>query len=182
MDEIEYVFGTGDGTVHVWTSEADLNLTGSGAPDAVRLDFDGDGLVDDALWDTSGVGLADVAALDLDDDNVLDHFYTDPSGNGTWNHHITGTSADAFSEPLNWIVRADHAAATEHAPQPEALAPEPDRLLDQPGGADDQLPDLADPASASDPSPGKHTDLPEYLLAHWMNRAGRDIDDRPITA
>ncbi|MGW4364857.1 hypothetical protein ACWEKT_04345 [Nocardia takedensis] len=105
MDEIEYVFGTGDGVVHVWSSQADLDLARTGVPDAVRLDFDGDGLADDALWDSSGSGVADIAALDLDDDGLLDHFYTDPTGQGLWNHHITGAAADASAEPLDWIVR-----------------------------------------------------------------------------
>jgi hypothetical protein len=74
MCEIEYIFGSGDGTVHIWSSPADLELAESGTLDAVQLDFDGDGLVDDALWDSHGAGIADVAALDLDDDGVLDHF------------------------------------------------------------------------------------------------------------
>ncbi|MET7770441.1 hypothetical protein [Nocardia sp. NPDC005366] len=105
MNEIEYVFGTGDGTVHVWASEADLDLADTGTTDAVQLDFDGDGLADDALWDATGAGVADIAALDLDDDGVLDHFYTDPTGLGTWEHRITGAAADAAAEPLGWIVR-----------------------------------------------------------------------------
>ncbi|MFI7663973.1 hypothetical protein [Nocardia sp. NPDC049526] len=114
MNEIEYVFGTGDGTVHVWTSKADLDLSGAGVGDAVALDFDGDGLVDDVLWDSHGTGIADVAGLDLDDDGVLDHFFTDPTGNGTWNHQITGSPADADSEHLAWIERTE--------PEPEHLA------------------------------------------------------------
>ncbi|WP_433712702.1 hypothetical protein ACQP2U_41945 [Nocardia sp. CA-084685] len=115
MSEIEYVFGTGDGTVHVWASQADLDLSGSGLVDAVALDFDGDGLVDDMLWDSHSTGIADVAGLDLDDDGVPDHFFTDPSSNGTWNHQITGSPADANSEQLAWIERTepDHLAADE---------------------------------------------------------------------
>lgn len=114
MNEIEYVFGTGDGTVHVWTSQADLDLSGSGVGDAVGLDFDGDGLADDVLWDSHGTGIADVVGLDLDDDGVPDHFFTDPTGNGTWNHEITGNPADADSEQLDWIVRNE--------PEPDHLA------------------------------------------------------------
>ncbi|NEW38398.1 hypothetical protein GV794_00585 [Nocardia cyriacigeorgica] len=105
MNEIEYAFGTGDGTVDVWSTQADLELTGS--PDAVQLDFDGDGLTDDAMWDTKGDGVADVAALDLNDDGVLDAFFTDPSGTGVWDHQITGSAADAASEPLDWVVRGE---------------------------------------------------------------------------
>ncbi|WP_157110195.1 hypothetical protein [Nocardia anaemiae] len=117
MSDIEYVFGTGDGTVHVWTSQTDVDISGSGLGDAVALDFDGDGLVDDVLWDSHGTGIADVAGLDLDDDGVVDHFFTDPTGNGTWNHQITGNPADADSEQLAWIERTepepDHLAADE---------------------------------------------------------------------
>ncbi|TLF78607.1 hypothetical protein [Nocardia cyriacigeorgica] len=105
MNEIEYAFGTGDGTVDVWSTQANLELAGS--PDAVQLDFDGDGLIDDAMWDTQGDGVADVAALDLNDDGVLDAFFTDPSGHGVWDHQITGSTADAASEPLDWIVRGE---------------------------------------------------------------------------
>ena len=117
MDEIEYVFGTGEGAVHVWSSQADLDLARTGVPDAVRIDFDGDGLADDALWDSTGSGVADIAALDLDDDGLLDHFYTDPTGQGTWNHHITGSPADVAAEPLDWIVHTgplpDRSAETD---------------------------------------------------------------------
>ncbi|MFD0360380.1 hypothetical protein ACFQZZ_02840 [Nocardia sp. GCM10030253] len=119
MNEIEYVFGTGDGTVHVWSTPADLELAGPGVADALQLDFDGDGLADDALWDSHGTGIADVAALDLDDDGVLDHFYTDPSGLGTWDHLVTGAESDAGSEQLDWIVRTgpvpELGVAPEHA-------------------------------------------------------------------
>ncbi|WP_194816595.1 hypothetical protein [Nocardia sp. XZ_19_385] len=118
MSDIEYVFGTGAGEVHVWSSPADLELARTGTVDAVQLDFDGDGLFDDALWDTHGAGVADVAALDLNDDGVLDHFYTDPSGLGTWNHLVTGF--DSANEPLEWTIR----------PEPEpALEPAPDNVM-----------------------------------------------------
>ncbi|MBF6092129.1 hypothetical protein IU438_00290 [Nocardia cyriacigeorgica] len=123
MNEIEYAFGTGDGTVDVWSTQANLELAGS--PDAVRLDFDGDGLIDDAMWDTQGDGVADVAALDLNDDGVLDAFFTDPSGHGVWDHQITGTTADAASEPLDWIVRGEDPPAPggPHSPAGYATPP-----------------------------------------------------------
>lgn len=141
MNEIEYVFGTGDGMVHVWTSQADLDLSGSGGNDAVALDFDGDGLVDDVLWDSHGTGIADVAGLDLDDDGVPDHFFTDPSGNGTWNHQITGSPDDADSEHLAWLERTepDHFAANEFGadlsshdePLPESHWSDPQAAIEQ---------------------------------------------------
>ncbi|MEV6274811.1 hypothetical protein [Nocardia sp. NPDC051832] len=118
MSDIEYVFGTGDGEVHVWSSPADLELARTGTVDAVQLDFDGDGLLDDALWDTRGTGVADVAALDLNDDGVLDHFYTDPSALGTWDHLVTGF--DSANEPLEWTIR----------PEPEpGPSPAPDNIV-----------------------------------------------------
>ncbi|MFI6170918.1 hypothetical protein ACIBCN_29355 [Nocardia sp. NPDC051052] len=174
MNEIEYVFGTGDGTVHVWHSQADLELAGPAAADAIRLDFDGDGLADDAMWDTGGSGIADVAALDLDDDGVLDHFYTDPSGLGTWDHQITGTASDAVSEPLDWIVRTDHQEAEQHyAAQPDSSP--------APSGFDaDQLPPIAHPSlTDAPPSHRPPDDLPGYL-GQWMNPTGRHLDDEPI--
>ncbi|WP_051047090.1 hypothetical protein [Nocardia asiatica] len=161
MEEIEYVFGTGDGTVHVWTSEADLELGGTGTADAVRLDFDGDGIADDALWDSAGSGHADIAALDLDDDGVLDHFFTDPTGLGTWNHHVTGLPGDAASEPLDWTVRTD-APAPDHPPNAEQL---PDSPLPEPGQEDA----LFDGVAAGP--------LPEHV-AHWFGRAGLGRDGR----
>lgn len=106
MNEIEYVFGTGDGIVHSWSSPAELALAETGVADAVWLDFDGDTSIDDALWDSDRDGVADVAALDLDDDGVLDHFFTDPAADGTWSHQITGAAEHAEQEPLPWVERA----------------------------------------------------------------------------
>ncbi|WP_052314427.1 hypothetical protein [Nocardia thailandica] len=132
MNEIDYVFGTGDGTVTTWSGIADLSLADPAVPDAIWLDFDGAGPPDDALWDSDRDGVADVAALDTDGDGVLDHFYTDPDGLGTWSHRVTGAPADASAEPLPWTVRgpdgalsaprADPAPATS---SPGASAPGP---------------------------------------------------------
>ncbi|UGT59263.1 hypothetical protein [Nocardia asteroides] len=119
MSEIEYVFGTGDGVVHGWSSPADLAL--GGALDAVRLDFDGDGLLDDALWDADRDGIAELSALDLTDDGVLDHFYTDPTGLGTWDHQVTGVPEDAAAEPLGWTVRGE---ADGRATAPASAGPD----------------------------------------------------------
>ncbi|MEV0029089.1 hypothetical protein [Nocardia sp. NPDC050793] len=165
MNDIEYGFGTGDGAVHVWSSPADLDLARTGTADAIQLDFDGDGLVDDAMWDSQGTGVADVAALDLDDDGVLDHFYTDPTGHGTWNHQITGSAADASSEPLDWIVRTgpDPLATPQYGAAPavtEALADYP--IHPEPAahaGAMHQVPPWEHPTSPPDLPPAPN--LPE---------------------
>ncbi|PYE18716.1 hypothetical protein DFR67_104298 [Williamsia limnetica] len=79
---IEYVFGPGDGTTQSWASPAALTL-GSGGPDAVRIDFDGDGRFDDAMWDRDRDGRADCSVLDLDDDGRPDAWFTD-DGSGVW--------------------------------------------------------------------------------------------------
>lgn len=80
---IEYFFGTGDGTLHRWSSLADLDLNDDRILDAVALDFDGDGRVDDAMWDSDGDGVADLVLLDLDDDGVPETRFSD-GGRGLW--------------------------------------------------------------------------------------------------
>ncbi|WP_345493977.1 hypothetical protein [Nocardia callitridis] len=165
MNDIEYVFGTGDGHVHTWTGAADLELATPGIADALQLDFDGDGSADDALWDSGGTGIANVAALDLDDDGVLDHFFTDPSGLGTWDHQITGSPTDAGDERLAWIVRSD-------SEQPDAALPA------------DSCADPAAPAADSGAAPEHsipHSDLPDYL-ANALTRDARRFDEGAIAA
>lgn len=109
MNDIEYVFGTGDGIVHHWSGRAELALAETGVADALWLDFDGDTGIDDALWDSDRDGAADIAALDLDDDGVLDHFFTDPARDGTWSHQVTGAAESAEQEQLPWVERTDPA-------------------------------------------------------------------------
>ncbi|MFF0532290.1 hypothetical protein ACFYT3_28415 [Nocardia amikacinitolerans] len=191
MNDIEYGFGTGDGAVHVWSSPADLDLARTGTADAIQLDFDGDGLADDALWDSHGTGIADVAALDLDDDGVLDHFYTDPTGNGTWNHQITGSAADANSEPLDWIVRTgpDPLAAPQNAVPAvtEALAdypiaPEPTAnggTLDHPAPGHPTQLDQPIPPNRSEP-PHDSAPLGEHPI--WSNRPLDAVPPKTETA
>src|SRR5579875_988512 len=72
---MEYCLSAGDGTAAMWTGQPDLDLDGDGRFDAVGLDFDGDGLRDDAL--------ADLAVLDLDNDGSPECYFTD-DGTGTW--------------------------------------------------------------------------------------------------
>lgn len=96
---IEYFFGTGDGPTTRWSGTPDLALGiwHSDALDAIRLDFDGDGRRDDAMWDTDADGVADVAAIDTDDDGEPDAFYRD-SGVGLWDRPVA--RADLTGEQL----------------------------------------------------------------------------------
>ncbi|MET9212707.1 MULTISPECIES: hypothetical protein [unclassified Nocardia] len=146
MNDIEYVFGTGDGIVHHWSGQAELALAETGVADALWLDFDGDTSTDDALWDSDRDGIADVAALDLDDDGVLDNFFTDPARDGTWSHQVTGAPESAEQEPLPWVERADTVVNAVPA------APTVDPLPDIPLFAVDHRAVLAqEPAALSRP-------------------------------
>lgn len=89
---IEYVFGLGDGVTTAWTSAPDTTL-GTAGPDAVRIDFDGDGRFDDAMWDRDGDGRADCSVLDLDDDGVPDMWFTD-NGSGVWGSEVHPGGSD----------------------------------------------------------------------------------------
>src|SRR5690606_35552759 len=116
---------------------------------------------DDALWDTQGDGVADVAALDLNDDGVLDAFFTDPSGHGVWDHQITGSTADAASEPLDWIVRGEGPSAADAPDSPAGYetshpAPPPDPVT---GQAPPQLMPPVDPLVRPDVQPGNPAGL-----------------------
>ena len=91
MDGIAYSFGSG-GDVSTWHTAPSLDL-GSGAPDAVALDFDGDGLFDDAMWDSDGDLIADTAVLDVGADAV---YYTDPSGHGIWDRPLAAPTGEKF--------------------------------------------------------------------------------------
>ncbi|MFC5065916.1 hypothetical protein [Actinomycetospora atypica] len=97
---ITYHFGTGRGPVHRHRSPADLALGGP-APDAVALDFDGDGRVDDALWDSDGDGAADRALLDLDDDDRPEAAFVDPAGRGTWAARDPGAPGGRIAPELD---------------------------------------------------------------------------------
>ncbi|SDE56162.1 hypothetical protein [Rhodococcus tukisamuensis] len=97
---VEYAFGTGDGDQSVWESVADLGIGADDATDAVRLDFDGDGLLDDAMWDSDGDGRADRSVLDVDGPGT--RYFTDPSGLGTWDHEVPGPAHEQETEPAGW--------------------------------------------------------------------------------
>ncbi|MEO9222330.1 MAG: hypothetical protein ABI251_11265, partial [Mycobacteriaceae bacterium] len=100
---MEYSFGTGVGPPTTWNSPADVDANGDGAPDAVALDFDGDGRVDDLMWDSNGDGVADTVVLDLDDDGHGERYYTDPTGAGTWNASVPPPARAPDGPVLRWV-------------------------------------------------------------------------------
>lgn len=110
---ISYVFGNGQGPVHHHVSPADLDLGPAGVRDAIALDFDGDGRVDDALWDADGDGTADRSVLDFDDDGRPDHAYADPSARGLWDTRVPfGPDPVVAGAALTWSdVRGRSASA-----------------------------------------------------------------------
>ncbi|MBW0275834.1 hypothetical protein ATM97_16395 [Nocardia sp. MH4] len=65
MNDIEFVFGTGDGIVHHWSGQAELALADTGVADALWLSFDGDTGVDDAPWDSDRDGAAESVVPDI---------------------------------------------------------------------------------------------------------------------
>lgn len=104
---MDYCLDSGDGTASMWTAHPDVDLSGDGVLDGVRLDFDGDGAFDDALADLDGDGLADHAALDIDNDGVAEARYSD-DGSGMW--ALTGGLP---AGPVRWtgVDGVEHAAA-----------------------------------------------------------------------
>ncbi|MBJ8346463.1 pullulanase [Antrihabitans sp. YC2-6] len=109
MGGIEYSFGTGPDDPTSWSSAPDRDLGELGAPDAVALDFDGDGLIDDAMWDSDHDLVADTAALDLDDDGEVDVFYADPTGTGIWNDAVLRpTSVAEPAAGIEWRDSSGH--------------------------------------------------------------------------
>lgn len=146
MDSIAYVFGTSAGAVTEWLSAPDLDLGGHG-PDAVLLDFDGDGRVDDALWDTDRDGRADVALLDRDDDGLFGTRLRD-SGDGRWNiaaeHPVREPWAAAVPAP---VPDERPAAPTDPPPDPTPTDPPP-------GSADPPAPPSVPPVPSAPPGSG----------------------------
>nr|WP_231914444.1 hypothetical protein [Rhodococcus sp. LB1] len=65
------------------------------------MDFDGDGLLDDAMWDSDGDGVADRSVLDYDADDEA-RYFTDPSGNGTWNVEMTMAEPPVIAAVHTW--------------------------------------------------------------------------------
>lgn len=91
--ELEYSFGTGVADPVAWSSLPDIDLGEPGGPDAVVVDFDGDGHRDDAMWDSDGDGIADVAALDLDDDGTPERYFADSDGSGVWGQEVAAAGS-----------------------------------------------------------------------------------------
>ena len=132
LEPVEYSFGTGHGEPTSWSSVPDLIVGGGSVPNAVRLDFDGDGLLDDAMWDSDGDGIADHSILDVDleesgwDELGLDaageqaRYFTDPSGAGTWNLEVQGPERAA---PESTEQRLDEQRSDEPAPGVPVPAP-----------------------------------------------------------
>jgi hypothetical protein len=111
-DDLVYSFGSGDGTVHTWTSPLDRDLSGDGVPDAVGLDFDGDGRRDDAMWDTDGDGRADLAGLDVGATAAEGgRFYSD-TGRGLWDHRVHDVGLPAPSSVPDQVPPAPASAGT----------------------------------------------------------------------
>ncbi len=103
-----YSFGSGDGTVHTWTSPLDRDVSGDGVLDGITLDFDGDGHRDDAMWDSDGDGRADLVVLDVEGDP---RSFSD-TGRGLWDHRVH----DVGPAPREPAVATAPAAAPAPAP------------------------------------------------------------------
>lgn len=114
-DDLVYSFGTGDGSVHTWTSPLDRDVTGDGVLDALTLDFDGDGHRDDAMWDSDGDGRADLVVVDADGEYRV---YSD-TGRGLWDHRVHDVGP-ASREPA-----AEPRAAAAPSPPAAPAAPTP---------------------------------------------------------
>ncbi|HMT50478.1 MAG TPA: hypothetical protein PKC36_10065, partial [Dietzia sp.] len=87
---MDYFFGDGVGEPTQWQGAPDLTL-GTGAADALWLDFDGDGYADDALWDSDLDGLADRAVTDVGSGGQ--EVYADEGDRGVWNAYAGGAGA-----------------------------------------------------------------------------------------
>ncbi|MBB1042025.1 hypothetical protein G6022_11980, partial [Dietzia sp. Cai40] len=87
---MDYFFGDGVGEPTQWQGAPELTL-GTGAADALWLDFDGDGYADDALWDSDLDGVADRVVTDVGTDAQA--VYSDAGGRGVWNVFAGGAGA-----------------------------------------------------------------------------------------
>lgn len=162
---LEYSFGTGHGEPTTWLSEPNLIIGDGSTPNAVWLDFDGDGLIDDAMWDSDGDGIADHSVLDLitpdgevfNDENPP-RLFADPIGAGTWNQELPAAgsredSGDAGQQsesgsstqsgpPHTRSVSMDNPVAADTL-APECVAPEtpaPETLAPETHAAVDEVP------------------------------------------
>jgi hypothetical protein len=115
-DDLVYSFGTGDGSVHTWTSPLDRDVSGDGVLDALTLDFDGDGHRDDAMWDSDGDGRADLVVVDADGEYRV---YSD-TGRGLWDHRVHDVGP-----PLREQAAIPPPSASPTAPTAPAVPAEP---------------------------------------------------------
>ena len=86
---MDYFFGDGVGEPTHWQGEPDLTL-GTGAADALWVDFNGNGYAHDALWDSDGDGIADRVVTDVG--TAVQAVYAD-DGRGVWNSLVGGAGA-----------------------------------------------------------------------------------------
>ena len=86
---MDYFFGDGVGEPTHWQGEPDLTL-GTGAADALWVDFNGNGYAHDALWDSDGDGIADRVVTDVG--TAVQAVYADDD-RGVWNSLVGGAGA-----------------------------------------------------------------------------------------
>lgn len=149
--DIEYGFGIGDGHRTVWSSPADLDLSGDGIFDAVALDFTGDGLIVDAMWDSDGDGVADTVRLNVVGDGP-EQWYTDEAADGTWSTRIDPDDHGAWNRP-DAAADTDPGcpAAAPHDPVAEPAPALPDPPTDTAPPAEPDPP--VDPGPPIEPPP-----------------------------
>lgn len=95
---MDYCLGDGDGSASMWSAaELTVDTDEDGVFDAIGLDFDGDGRIDDAFTDLDGDGTADHLMLDFDDDDRAEASFTD-DGSGTW-----AVGVDGRSGQVRWL-------------------------------------------------------------------------------
>ncbi|MDQ3405852.1 MAG: hypothetical protein M3548_21065 [Actinomycetota bacterium] len=166
MADIEYRFGTGEGDPNVHHGQANVDVDGDGATDAIAVDFDGDGRYDDAMWDSDGDGVADTALLDTDNDGVAESAYSDPSGEGTWNAKGQG------GNPEPEAPSAEQPAESKEATPGDDTAPVDAGGAEQPA-SETEDPDKGDAGAESEDVEVSSTDT-EADAGEFENQPAED--------